>query len=88
MTTRDPAKRGDETTRIEAFVDAAFAFALTLLAIGGDHRTGHTDWSRRYGLDDAASSGWLLGVPGCLYFSLSLIRPLHSRYAARAWRKR
>jgi uncharacterized membrane protein len=82
-TTRDPAERGDKTTRFEAFVDAAFAFALTLLAIGGDHIpasiaelehvlrgvpayaasfmlvlqfwTGHTEWSRRYGLDDATS---------------------------------
>ena len=29
--------RGGENTRIEAFVDAAFAFALTLLVIGGGH---------------------------------------------------
>jgi len=29
--------RGETTTRVEAFVDAAFAFALTLLAIAGDH---------------------------------------------------
>ena len=28
--------RGGETTRIEAFVDAAFAFALTLLVISFD----------------------------------------------------
>ena len=79
----NPPERGDKTTRIEAFVDAAFAFALTLLAIGGDHIptsvaeleramrgvpayaasfmlvlkfwAGHTEWSRRYGLDDAVS---------------------------------
>lgn len=28
--------RGEKTTRVEAFVDAAFAFALTLLVIAGD----------------------------------------------------
>lgn len=31
-----PLERGDKATRIEAFVDAAFAFALTLLVIAGD----------------------------------------------------
>jgi hypothetical protein len=35
-----------------------------------------------------ASSGWLLGVPGYLYFSLTLIRPLQRRLAARASRTR
>src|SRR5690348_7970185 len=29
--------RGGENTRIEAFTDAAFAFAVTLLMIGGGH---------------------------------------------------
>lgn len=29
-------ERGDKTTRLEAFVDAAFAFAVTLLVIAGD----------------------------------------------------
>ena len=29
-------ERGDKSTRVEAFVDAAFAFALTLLVIAGD----------------------------------------------------
>lgn len=29
-------ERGDKATRVEAFVDAAFAFALTLLVIAGD----------------------------------------------------
>lgn len=29
--------RGSDTTRLEAFVDAAFAFAVTLLVISGDH---------------------------------------------------
>jgi|GEM_PF-6448438 len=32
--------RGVNTTRTEAFVDGAFAFALTLLAIAGDHIPG------------------------------------------------
>lgn len=32
--------RGENTTRTEAFVDGAFAFALTLLAIAGDHIPG------------------------------------------------
>lgn len=77
----DALERGDKVTRVEAFVDAAFAFALTLLVIAGDHIpasvdelllalkslpayalgfmlmlkfwTAHVDWSRRYGLDDA-----------------------------------
>ncbi len=76
-------ERGDKTTRVEAFVDASFAFALTLLVIAGDRIpgsvgelvvavkglpayaasfllvmkvwTGHVDWSRAYGLDDAMS---------------------------------
>lgn len=30
-------ERGDKTTRVEAFVDAAFAFAVSLLVISGDH---------------------------------------------------
>ena len=29
-------ERGDKVTRLEAFVDAAFAFAVTLLVISGD----------------------------------------------------
>ncbi|SKC73199.1 TMEM175 family protein [Pseudoxanthomonas indica] len=29
--------RGSDSTRLEAFVDAAFAFAVTLLVISGDH---------------------------------------------------
>ena len=75
--------RGVQATRLEAFVDAAFAFALTLVVIAGNDIpasvdelvlamkavptyaacfllimrcwTAHTDWSRRYGLDDAVS---------------------------------
>ena len=29
-------ERGDKVTRLEAFVDASFAFALTLLVVSGD----------------------------------------------------
>lgn len=77
-------ERGDKVTRLEAFVDAAFAFAVTLLVIAGDSIPSsiaelqaaikqipayaasfalimrfwlsHADWSRRYGMDDAASN--------------------------------
>jgi uncharacterized membrane protein len=35
--------RGGENTRIEAFTDAAFAFALTLLVIGGNHAPANID---------------------------------------------
>jgi uncharacterized membrane protein len=77
-------ERGDKTTRLEAFVDAAFAFSVTLLVIAGDSLPtsiaelqaalkqipayaasfalimrfwlSHADWSRRYGMDDAASN--------------------------------
>jgi uncharacterized membrane protein len=75
--------RGAQATRLEAFVDAAFAFALTLVVIAGNSMPrsvdelvlamqavpsyaasfllimrcwfGHSDWSRRYGLDDNTS---------------------------------
>ena len=75
--------RGANVTRIEAFVDAAFAFAVTLLVISLNSVptsmpgllqalkgvpafaasfaqimmfwSAHAAWSRRYGLDDAAS---------------------------------
>lgn len=75
--------RGAQATRLESFVDAAFAFALTLVVIAGNEMpasvdalvlamksvptyaasfllimrcwSAHSDWSRRYGLDDVAS---------------------------------
>ncbi|MEZ5485184.1 MAG: TMEM175 family protein [Lysobacteraceae bacterium] len=79
-------ERGGEVTRLEAFVDAAFAFAVTLLVISLDAIPDSIDalilalkgvpafaasfaliawfwylqsrWSRRYGLDDGATT-WL-----------------------------
>jgi len=36
VTSPDLPQRGDKVTRLEAFVDAAFAFAVTLLVISGD----------------------------------------------------
>lgn len=36
-------ERGDKVTRLEAFVDASFAFALTLLVIAGDTIPGNVD---------------------------------------------
>jgi hypothetical protein len=78
--------RGGQVTRLEAFVDAAFAFAVTLLVISLDAIPdsipalleamkgvpafaasfaqialfwyAHASWSRRYGLEDTAST-WL-----------------------------
>ena len=77
-------ERGHDVTRLEAFVDAAFAFALTMLVISIDaipdsidalmtalkgvpafaasfglialFWNAHARWSRRYGLDDAATT--------------------------------
>ena len=77
-------ERGQDVTRLEAFVDAAFAFALTMLVISLDaipadiaeleaalkgipafaasfylvalFWNAHVRWSRRYGLDDAATT--------------------------------
>lgn len=76
--------RGAEAHRLDTFVDAAFAFALTLLVVSFDEIpesfeellyamrsipafiasfaiivmvwVGHRNWSRRYGLDDVAST--------------------------------
>ncbi len=77
-------ERGHDVTRLEAFVDAAFAFALTMLVISIDtipasigeleaalkripafaasfylvalFWNAHARWSRRYGLDDGATT--------------------------------
>ena len=80
--------RGRQVTRLEAFVDAAFAFSVTLLVISIDaipdsrqalvealkavpsfaacfamiamFWAAHARWSRRYGLDDGASTTFSL----------------------------
>lgn len=77
-------ERGAQVTRVEAFVDAAFAFALTLLVISVERVpatiaellealkgvpafalsflqlamfwVAHARWSRRYGMDDRATT--------------------------------
>ncbi|WP_290886946.1 TMEM175 family protein [Arenimonas sp.] len=77
-------ERGGQVTRVEAFVDAAFAFALTLLVISVERVptsisqllealkgvpafaasflqlamfwVAHARWSRRYGMDDRATT--------------------------------
>lgn len=82
--------RGQQVTRLETFVDAAFAFALTLLVIFFETLpttfdelrealrrvptfffcfvlmamfwSAHNRWSRRFGLDDLASTVWSLGL--------------------------
>ncbi|MDQ3197833.1 MAG: hypothetical protein M3Q46_01375 [Verrucomicrobiota bacterium] len=46
--------RGLEMTRLEAFVDAAFAFAASIGVLAIFWR-GHWLWSRRYGLEDTTS---------------------------------
>lgn len=89
--------RGESISRLETFVDAAFAFAVTLMVISTSgmpgsmdelqlalHRvptmaacfaimmlfwTGHDRWSRRFGLDTAASTVLSLSlVLGVLVF--------------------
>src|SRR6266508_2737077 len=49
--------RGMQMTRLETFIDAAFAFAVSMLVIAaqGIFWRGHWLWSRRYGLEDSAS---------------------------------
>lgn len=67
--------RGGENTRIEAFTDAAFAFAVTLLMIGGGHVPDSVDALTRAlaGLPGYAASFALL----CLFW-----------YAHYAWYRR
>lgn len=95
------AHRGGEMTRLEAFVDAAFAFAVTLLVISIDaipdsipglvnalkgipafaasfamvalFWAAHARWSKRYGLDDAASSVMSLAM---VFLVLVYVYPL------------
>jgi uncharacterized membrane protein len=89
--------RGLEMTRLETFIDAAFAFAVTMMVIASDRVPddingllaafknvpafvasvavlgifwrGHWLWSRRYGLEDGASTfiSWALLVTVLIY---------------------
>ena len=100
-------ERGTEVTRLEAFIDAAFAFAVTLLVISVDAIPasrqemlialkgvpafavsfvmiaffwyGHAIHTRRYGLDDLAST--LLGLT-LVFFVLVFVYPLKVMFAA------
>jgi uncharacterized membrane protein len=100
-------ERGATVTRMEAFVDAAFAFAVTLLIISIDSIPdsiddlivalkgipafaasfavlalfwrGHAAWSRRYGLDDGAST--LLGLL-LVFLVLVFVYPLKMLFAS------
>lgn len=100
-------ERGVEVTRLEAFVDAAFAFAATLLVISFDaipasvdalvvalkgvpafaasfallamFWQGHVRWSRRYGLQDGASTCLSLAL---VFVVLVYVYPLKMLFAA------
>ena len=99
--------RGNRSTRVDGFVDAAFAFAVTLLVISGDHLphslddlilalknvptfaasfvlilvfwTGHAQWSRRYGLDDAITRRLSLLL---VFLVLIFVYPLRMVFAS------
>lgn len=102
--------RGQQVTRLETFVDAAFAFALTLLVIFFETLPGsfeelrealrrvptfvfcfvllalfwsaHNRWSRRFGLDDAASTAWSLGL---VLVMLVYVYPLRMVVSSGLW---
>lgn len=102
--------RGQQVTRLETFVDAAFAFALTLLVIFFETLpttydelrealrrvptfvacfvllalfwSAHNRWSRRFGLDDAASTVWSLGL---VLVMLVYVYPLRMVVSSGLW---
>ena len=102
--------RGQQVTRLETFVDAAFAFALTLLVIFFETLpttydelrealrrvptfvlcfvllamfwSAHNRWSRRFGLDDFASTVWLLGL---VLVMLVYVYPLRMVVSSGLW---
>lgn len=106
--TKDGFKiRGSEMTRLETFVDAAFAFAVTLLVVGGGDNIpsnyhefvvamqqvpafglcfasiaffwyAHYTWSRRFGLEDAASTFLSLLL---IFVVLIFVYPLKAVYS-------
>jgi uncharacterized membrane protein len=99
--------RGAETTRLEAFVDASFAFSLSVLVIAGNNVPdsveqlfvslkaipafaasfllitqfwrSHSQWSRRFGLDDDRSQ-WLSLL--LIFFVLIFIYPTHMVFSS------
>lgn len=102
--------RGQQVTRLETFVDAAFAFALTLLVIFFETLpttydelrealrrvptfmmcfvllamfwAAHNRWSRRFGLDDVASTIWSLGL---VLVMLVYVYPLRMVVSSGLW---
>ncbi|WP_160171907.1 TMEM175 family protein [Arenimonas donghaensis] len=102
--------RGQQVTRLETFVDAAFAFALTLLVIFFETLpttydelrealrrvptfimcfvllamfwSAHNRWSRRFGLDDFASTIWSLGL---VLVMLVYVYPLRMVVSSGLW---
>jgi uncharacterized membrane protein len=100
-------ERGKDVTRLEAFVDAAFAFAVTMLVISVDaipdstaslvaavkavpafaasfwviavFWNGHARWSRRYGLDDGATTRLSLLL---VFLVLVYVYPLRMMFGA------
>src|SRR5690606_24262030 len=102
--------RGQQVTRLETFVDAAFAFALTLLVIFFETLpttydepsealrrvptfmmcfvllamfwAAHNRWSRRFGLDDMASTIWSLGL---VLVMLVYVYPLRMVVSSGLW---
>jgi uncharacterized membrane protein len=99
--------RGAETTRLEAFVDASFAFSLSVLVIAGNNMPdsveqlfaslkaipafaasfllitqfwrSHSQWSRRFGLDDDRSHWMSLLL---IFFVLIFIYPTHMVFSS------
>src|SRR5690606_37047587 len=102
--------RGQQVTRLETFVDAAFAFALTLLVIFFETLpttfdelrealrrlptfalcfvllalfwSAHNRWSRRFGLDDNATTVWSLGL---VLVMLVYVYPLRMVVSSGLW---
>lgn len=102
--------RGQQVTRLETFVDAAFAFALTLLVIFFETLpttfdelrealrrlptfalcfvllalfwSAHNRWSRRFGMDDNATTTWSLGL---VLVMLVYVYPLRMVVSSGLW---
>ena len=77
-------ERGDKTTRLEAFVDAAFAFALTLLAIAGETRAAPD--SAHYEEADVRFHRTIAEVARNALF-LAVFDTLHASQRDPAWRR-